>query len=148
MNVIQSDDRTNDCQKQRHSLKSSKLLLTTQVLFCILKTVLHLNIKSHTKLCVSTRSIKSPRFNSNGTKSVLQIGKGGGGVRLFNSISFYLRRHHTRSFASHLPLPKSSQTIDGLANFITRGKQYATIDKRRAVVWEGGVGVECQRNRN
>lgn len=45
MKFIQSDDRANECQK---------LLHTTQVLFCIFKTILHLNIKSHTKLCLST----------------------------------------------------------------------------------------------
>ena len=85
----------------------------------------------------STYSIKSPRFNSKGTKSDLQ--KGGGVKGLFNSISFYLRRHHTRSFASHLPLPKSTHKLQtAKANFITRGKQYATIDKRKAVVKEGG----------
>lgn len=109
--------RTSECQKEQYSYKSSKLFLTTQLLFCILKTLQYLNIKSHTKLCVSTRSIKSPLFNSNGTKSVLQRGKWGRGVDYsiqFPSTSEDTTQevlHHTFLFPNPHKLQTDWQTL-------------------------------------
>lgn len=103
-------DRTNECQK---------LLLTTQVLFCILKTVLHLNIKSHTKLCVSTLYKVAPlQLQRHKIRPSKGKGVGGGQTIQFNFLLPQKTPHKKFCIT-----PSSSQI---LTNYGRPGKLYYT----------------------